>query len=174
MEATPPCSSQMSWTSRWRDGGASFIAKMGDPGTSPWTCLKELRTSSSPRTCAGTPLLSPECVRPVYCIKHVTLHLLKHMFRGAPLAPSAVCVSCSLPLKALIAPDAASAVTHLLPCCHPSSSRVHRIWHVMARGTLSPQHVQLGVRNWRSRTLVHEEQGDPPSGCPCRRLPRRP
>jgi hypothetical protein len=51
MEATPPYSSQISWTSKWRDCGASFMAKIGDPGTSPCTCLKLARTSSSFNTC---------------------------------------------------------------------------------------------------------------------------
>jgi len=39
--------SQSNCTSRWRLWGASFMAKMGDPGTSPCTCLKAIRTSSS-------------------------------------------------------------------------------------------------------------------------------
>ena len=37
--------SHMSWTSRWRLCGASFMAKIGEPGTSPWTCLNISRTS---------------------------------------------------------------------------------------------------------------------------------
>lgn len=34
-DATLPCMSQISCTSRWRLAGASFMAKMGEPGTSP-------------------------------------------------------------------------------------------------------------------------------------------
>ena len=45
--------SHMSWTSRWRLCGASFMAKTGDPGTSPWTCLNISRTSLSLATCVA-------------------------------------------------------------------------------------------------------------------------
>ena len=44
-------SSHSSWTSRCLLWGASFMAKMGEPGTSPCTCLKAIRTSSSFITC---------------------------------------------------------------------------------------------------------------------------
>ena len=39
-----PCSSHSSWTSRWREAAASFMAKIGDPGTSPCT-YKQTRDS---------------------------------------------------------------------------------------------------------------------------------
>ena len=52
-QPAPTHLSASSCTSRWRLCGASFIAKMGDPGTSPCTCLNTRRTSSSLRTCGG-------------------------------------------------------------------------------------------------------------------------
>lgn len=38
MEVQLPYSSHSSCTSRCREVDASFMAKMGEPGTSPWTC----------------------------------------------------------------------------------------------------------------------------------------
>lgn len=56
LDGAPKCSrahlSASSCTSRCLLCGASFIAKMGDPGTSPCTCLNTNRTSSSLSTCA--------------------------------------------------------------------------------------------------------------------------
>ena len=46
-DVTLPCLSASSWTSRWRALAAIFMAKMGDPGTSAWTCLKPTTASST-------------------------------------------------------------------------------------------------------------------------------
>ena len=39
-----PCSSHSSWTSRWREAAASFMAKIGDPGTSPCTYKRSMHS----------------------------------------------------------------------------------------------------------------------------------